>query len=123
VVLLSGVDGATDALSREFARQFYASHDQFQIVITNINSLAAWVRLKEYLRGLHGMSRLQIERLSPNRMVLTIEMAGGHTALDRLIRLGRTLRPLPPAAPTPIELVESAASENRAPIPHYQLLP
>jgi uncharacterized protein len=121
-VLFSGVDSATDTLSREFARQFYSANDQFQIVVVNIHSLVAWQRLKDYLHGLHGMSRVQIDRLSHNRMLLSIEMAGGQGALDRLVKLGRTLRALPPPTAPTVELLSTTINEAQPQIPHYQLL-
>lgn len=105
-VLAKGVDGSADALALRFAQATSAAGGGvLSLRVSDIDALADYARVLSYLRGLNGVTAVQVDKVEPRAVTYRLSVQADTTAVRRVIGLGSTLAPadamLPPDTSQP----------------------
>lgn len=91
-VLGKGIDGSADALAQRFAQTVTAeTSGALAITVTDIDSLADHARVLSYLRGLGGVTAVQVDRVEPHAVRYLLTVQADTATVLRTIGLGSTL--------------------------------
>jgi hypothetical protein len=114
-VLAAGVEGSADALAMRFSQ--VVELDGGSVVtlhVRDVNTLADYARLLQYLGALSGVTAVQVSEVEPRAVTCRLALEANPAALARTIGLGSTLA------------VAAAGSLPPDPLHtelHYRLLP
>lgn len=91
-----GVDQATDLISRSNAVTSNEGNEgEYYVDIQGVESLQRYAQLENYLRSLAPVKDVYASEVSNNRVRFRVETrGGGYEDLQRVIALGRILKPL-----------------------------
>jgi len=69
------------------------NHNSFVLVVDNIDEVADYKEVLNYLSSLDAVSQIEVVQLAPPQVTFDITIAGGPEKLAQLIRLGDVLTP------------------------------
>lgn len=120
-VLEAGVDGLADRLAQRYAQVL--SNDSIggiDVVVANVNDLAAYGRALDYLGSLDVVSDVRVQEVAGDEVRFHVDVRGEISGLQRAINLGATLRAQFGAQPQPsVYGVPSMAAKQL----NYSLIP
>lgn len=90
------VDDLTETYAAEFAvgTAGMSINQQVTLEIRDINDLASYARMLEYLAGLSAVESLGVARVEGDRLTLNLHLRASRDSLEKAIALGRLLEPV-----------------------------
>jgi len=99
-VLRAGVDSLSERLASGFAVAEAGSVAGItRITVEDVNTLAAFARVDDYLSSLTAVRRLALERVDGSTLQYALQLAGSLDGLTQTIAIGTVLEPSPGGAP------------------------
>ncbi len=93
--LEEGIDGVIDTLAAEFSRtSVYTRLGGVEITVGDINTVAQYARVINYLKSLSSVSEIQVKEVRAGQVKLALTAHGGELVVVQTISLGRTLEPV-----------------------------
>ena len=69
------------------------------IIVSGIETLAAYARISQYLESLSNVSRVEVGALAPQGVQYALQVNGGLQDLARTVSIGTVLEPEPGGLP------------------------
>jgi len=92
-IVVMGVDGAADRLSRQYVQMLTTgTAGSAAVTVTGVSTLAAYARAMQYLSSLDVVGKVQPIKVQGNEAMFQLELRSDVDSVDRAIALGRTLR-------------------------------
>ena len=99
-VLLAGIDNVADTLAMRLSVTAATTPgDTVAIRVEDINTLAAYARVNDYLNSLSAIRKFQVEQVSDSAVQYALQLNGSLQGLTRTISIGTVLEPSPSGAP------------------------
>ncbi len=91
-VVIAGLDQLADRLAQRYAHVSSVQDDsEFLIYITDVKSLADYVRVSKYLNGLATIKRAELVQVKGDELVYRLDLRSSPQALKQAIKLGKVL--------------------------------
>jgi hypothetical protein len=101
-VLAAGLDHATDEIAMAYT-QAVGGASAVTVQVSDVRSLADYMRAMDYLDALSGVSRVELVTVESDRIVYRLTLQGAAHTLVQAIGLGDTLAPDNGPAPIPAQ--------------------
>jgi hypothetical protein len=99
-LLPAGIDNMADTLAMRLAvTDTGAPGDAVAIRVEDINTLAAYARVNDYLASLSAIRKFQVEQVSGSAVQYALQLNGSLQGLTRTISIGTVLESSPSGAP------------------------
>lgn len=99
-VLEAGIDNVADNLASRLAVSADATlGNTVTITVQDINTLAAYARVTDYLASLTAVSQLQVQEVAESAVQYTLQLNGTLPGLTQTIAIGTVLEPIAMAPP------------------------
>jgi len=95
-VIAQGVDVTADEMARAFATTADHAADPGQLLlrVDDVRSLDGYERVTSYLRGVAGVTAVQIVEITADAVVLALSLQGSVQGFTQAVSLGDTLAPV-----------------------------
>ena len=95
VGLASGLDGLIDQQAERYTQSIDANElSNVVLQLLEVNDLAAFAGVSEYLRTLESVKGVQLRQLSGHGVLVELQVLGGAPKLQQLLGLGKRLVPV-----------------------------
>jgi hypothetical protein len=103
-LIVGGVGHTAELLIQSFTRSFDTGSASMLVQVDGITSLKQYRRVLDYLSGVHGVSTVMAEKVTPESMRFRLQTEGGSDAVLQTIALGDVLEKVdePVVEPAPV---------------------
>jgi hypothetical protein len=91
--IAAGLDGLADYMAVRYTTRVSGQLSRYRLVINNVNSLQDYDEVRQYLRRIGLISKLQLDSVLPGSVVYTMDLRGGVNALRQVLALEQKLLP------------------------------
>ncbi|MDZ7802909.1 DUF2066 domain-containing protein [Thiohalophilus sp.] len=92
-VIVPGINRLADLLAEQFARLGQNDqHEQLRVRVSDVNGLADFNRVMNYLKDLALVKEVSIEQIEANNLTLMLSSRHGRLAINQAVSLGHTLK-------------------------------
>ena len=101
-LIAEAIDRVTDQLASHFAQSSLTGSGEMMMRVEGVQNLKDYRRVIDYLSGVHGVSRVVVDTVTPEAIRLRVAAEGGMDTVLQVIALGDTLEKLEqPPVPAP----------------------
>jgi hypothetical protein len=117
---------------QHFVRSFSAGSGSMLLEVGGIANLRQYRRVRDYLSAVHGVTRVQADRVTPTSVRFSMATEGGSEAVLQTIALGDVLEAAGSGMPTgddtaalPLQGGQQNPEQSppQPPVQHYRLVP
>lgn len=133
VLIAGGIGQTSEHLVQHFTRSFSAGSGSMLLEVEGIANLRQYRRVRDYLSAVHGVTRVQADRVTPTAVRFSMATEGGSEAVLQTIALGEVLEAatgsaMPSgddAAASPLhgDRQDPEQSPPQPAVQHYRLVP
>lgn len=91
--IAAGLDGLADYMAARYSTRISGQLSRYRLVINNVDTLQDYDEVRQYLRRIGLISKLQMDSVAPGSVVYTMDLRGGANALRQVLGLEQKLLP------------------------------
>ena len=89
--IAAGLDGLADYMAARYSTRVSGELSRYRLVINDVNTLRDYDEVRQYLRRIGLISKLQLDSVAPGHVVFTMDLRGGANALRQVLGLEQKL--------------------------------